>query len=146
MFGEEGLVLGVHRGKVDYKGRILLPNFTHACETDSLVLLSKKKYIEVWNQQVFMKRLEEYKKDEQYADQITAIISASDVKVTRPGKGVGCRISLGRELVDTYQLQDGAILEGKGQCLRIWNPNQFEQYYNEQEEIDWVDIKNHSCK
>lgn len=117
-------MLGNESRKIEQKARIILPDFCEARKDDIVVILSKREYIEVWNSEMLKKKLEQTKIDDfTYADNMTAFITLTDVRVD-----ASKRINLTQKLVEDYQLQDGAHIEGKGGFIRIWNQSRFQEY------------------
>jgi len=135
MFGEN-IMIGNEQRSVDNKSRVILPDFCDAKKNDIVVIISKEDYIEIWSLETFCKIMEKMKVDEfTYDDKLTAFIPFKNVKVD-----VSKRINLTSKLVDKYQLQEGAHIEGKGAYIRIWNIGRFEDYKNNLEEVNYSHI------
>ena len=123
MFGEESILRSSIR-TIDNKGRINLPTYCHAEPTDTLVILAKQNFIEIWNARTYNLYLEYCKPNEfTYPDQATAFIVEDQASIDKNG-----RLNLGTQLKEEYQLQDEVAIEGRKTYIRIWNKEKFKQY------------------
>ena len=135
MFGDN-YMLDVIEASVDVqKSRIPLPKFVNADAHESVVLLEKTDFIEVWSINTLKEKLRELERlilcavnDDDRAryqflsDQFTSV--AKTVKVSSNWS----RITVGKKLLDKYQIVDKVIVEGKGDYIRLWEPNKFDEY------------------
>lgn len=134
MYGEFPM-FDVGEVKIDVKGRIYLPSFTKAEADEELIFIKKPDYVEVWAIAVIVEKVNKlnnlafYETDttkkaeyQQMSDEITAFLKKS--RVEKDGK----RIALGKEIVTKYHFVDSIFIEGKGDHIRLWEPNKFLQY------------------
>lgn len=125
--------------KVDtQKFRITLPKFMDLKPKDLVVLIEKKDFIEIWSQEEIKNRLLNLKKliqsenvsmmDRQnyqyFSDQITAFSNTREVVVSLNWN----RITLGKELLEKYQVTDKMVVEGVLDHVRLWEHSKFLEY------------------
>ena len=121
--------------KVDAKGRIYLPFFTKPEAEEELIFMKKPDYVEVWTSDTIVERVNKlndfacYETDttkraeyQRMSDEITAFLKK--VRVEKDGK----RIALGKDIITEYHFSDSIFIEGKGNCIRLWEPNKFLEY------------------
>lgn len=148
MFGEN-YMLGIARVKPDEKGRIVLPKFTEVEKDDILVLIQKEDYLEVWNRVTLvniLKELEEKIKNASTEEEkqihqnnfnkMIILVVAGYRKVFFHSKKLSMRINLEKRMIEQYDLSGGAVIEARGNYLRLWNSLKFETYKNSLGELN----------
>ncbi len=136
MFGIKQFNLNINNY---YDTRIIIPNSFVTNEKDVLVLLYKEDYIEVWNRKHFdnqlkilesklerSKTLEEKEKYRSLINQIYVVIVTGRRNVTIAQRGSYFRLQ--KKFVEHYHLENGGVMEGRGEYLRLWNQQKFETY------------------
>ena len=125
-------IVGIEGRSIDNKYRIILPKYIGVCEDEKLVLIYKDKYLEVKELTSVLKELKEiiFKVEkannlelinfyQEKKDILTSCIG-STVRVDKQN-----RITLGKEIVERYDLASGVMVEGVVDGFRIWNANLF---------------------
>lgn len=140
MFGDKPM-LGVASRKVDAKKRIWLPKFTCAENDDKVFVITKDDYCELWGYDELIKRATYLKEKiettidielkqnyQKLYDELTSFASCDFSDHSYRTINSSSRVTLPKDVVDKYQIDDEVTIEGKLDHIRIWKPLDFENY------------------
>lgn len=124
--------------------QLVLTDLFENKDIKGIVIITKVHYLEIWDEleienwrrKILLNILsaETPEKKEEYKRCLNQllILKVNGYRQFHSGHK-GKIISLYKDVVDRYSLRDGAILEGRGNHVRVWNPFKYEAYKKELE-------------
>lgn len=139
MFGEV-YMLGTSKHNIDYKGRIMIPKDTKVEYEDTLVIINKDTFLEIWHLNLIKNKIMEFeeKRDQaenieefEYYQNLINYITANTLHTSIVDKER--RISIGENYQEKLKEfnNNEVIIERMGQYARIWPAVSFKNYKDE---------------